>query len=81
MKDFGINSCVDESSEEHVTADAGEAVEVGNSHEVIVSRVVPSAATAGPSTSLRMTTMGWSYFAAGRMASVASRVSFMEPER
>lgn len=37
VKDFGIDSGVDESSEEHVAADAGEAVEVGDTHEVIVS--------------------------------------------
>jgi len=37
VKDFGIDSGVEESSEEHVTADAGEAVEVGDTHNVIVS--------------------------------------------
>ena len=37
LKDFGIRSCIEESSEEHVAADAGEAVEVGDTHGVIVS--------------------------------------------
>ena len=38
MEDFGIDSGVDEGSEEHVATDAGEAVEVGDTHEDIVSR-------------------------------------------
>ena len=37
VEDFGIDSGVDEGSEKHVARDAGEAVEVGDSHEVIVS--------------------------------------------
>ena len=39
VEDFGIDSGVDEGSEEHVAADAGEAVEVGDAHGVIVSWV------------------------------------------
>ena len=38
VEDVGIDSGVDEGSEEHVAADAGEAVEVGDAHGVIVSR-------------------------------------------
>jgi len=37
MDDFGIEAGVDEGSEEHVAADAGEAIEVGDAHGVIVS--------------------------------------------
>ena len=37
VEDPGIEAGVDESSEEHVTADAGEAVEVGDAHGGIVS--------------------------------------------
>ena len=39
VEDGGIETGVDEGSEEHVAADAREAVEVGDSHEVIVSWV------------------------------------------
>jgi hypothetical protein len=38
VEDFWIDSGVDEGSEEHVAGDAGEAVEVGDTHEDIVSR-------------------------------------------
>ena len=38
VEDTGIDSGVDKSTEEHVSTDAGEAVEVGDSHRGIVSR-------------------------------------------
>src|SRR5271168_5005430 len=38
VEDLWVDSGVDEGSEEHVAADAGEAVEVGDTHGVIVSR-------------------------------------------
>ena len=37
VEDFGIEARVDDGSEKHVTTDAGEAVEIGEAHEVIVS--------------------------------------------
>jgi hypothetical protein len=38
MKDVGREASVEESAEEHITADTGEAVEIGNAHGAIVSR-------------------------------------------
>lgn len=38
VEDFGVEAGVEESCEEHVAADAGEAVEVGDPHVHIVSR-------------------------------------------
>ena len=38
VEDFGIDSGVDESPEKHIAANAGEAVEIGDAHGVIVSR-------------------------------------------
>ena len=35
---FGVDSGVDEGSEEHVATNAGEAIEIGDAHGVIVSR-------------------------------------------
>lgn len=37
VEDLGVDSGVDESSEKHVATDAGEAVEVGDAHDRIVS--------------------------------------------
>jgi hypothetical protein len=37
VQDFGVESGVDEGSEEHVTTDASEAVQVGDTHGGIVS--------------------------------------------
>jgi len=37
VEDLGVDSGVDEGCEEHVAADACEAVEVGDAHEAIVS--------------------------------------------
>jgi hypothetical protein len=37
VEDLGVDSGVDEGAEEHVAADAGEAVEIGDTHGVIVS--------------------------------------------
>ena len=42
VKDCGIEAGVDEGSEEHVTTDAGEAVEIGDAHGGIVSWVARS---------------------------------------
>ena len=38
VEDGGIDAGVNEGSEKHVTADAGEAVEIGDAHGDIVSR-------------------------------------------
>ena len=43
MEDLWVDSGVDERAEEHVTADAGEAIEVGDAHEFIVSRSITDA--------------------------------------
>ena len=37
VEDGGIDPGVDESAQEHVSADAGKAVEIGDSHRVIVA--------------------------------------------
>jgi len=37
VEGFGIDSRIDEGSEKHVAADAGEAVEVGDAHGIILS--------------------------------------------
>ena len=37
-EDSGIDSGVDEGSEEHIAANTGEAIEIGDTHGVIVSR-------------------------------------------
>src|SRR5215469_13733945 len=39
VKDLGIDASVYERAEEHVSADTGEAVEIGDAHGVIVSRL------------------------------------------
>ncbi len=36
VQDLRIEACVEEGTEEHVAGDAGEAVEVGEAHDVIV---------------------------------------------
>lgn len=38
VEELGIDPGVDECSEEHVSADAGEAVQIGDAHGAIVSR-------------------------------------------
>ena len=38
VENFGMDPGVDEGSEEHVAANASEAIEIGDAHDVIVSR-------------------------------------------
>ena len=53
MEDGGIEAGVDEGSEEHVATDAGEAVEVGDAHGVIVSWVAAAEGEVSAPASLR----------------------------
>src|SRR5437899_2777882 len=53
VEDGGIEAGVDEGSEEHVAADAGEAVEVGDAHGVIVSWVAGAEGEVSAPASLR----------------------------